>query len=154
MSLDGEGDTATLPTVSASSITQGSNMDEPSFNFKPVVTMPLPNSWRSISNSTQKRKKYPANKLTGFVDLGSVNADIEHVLGDDSTKTEKKLAEHAFVFLARAVFKPSIAIPVAHCFSASLSGIQTSCMHACLCVYAHVLCVCHCVCRLLCACMM
>ena len=48
-------DTATLPTMSASSIAQGSNMDEPSFNFKSVVTMPLPNSWRSISNSTSVR---------------------------------------------------------------------------------------------------
>ena len=50
-----------------------------------------------------------------------MNADIEQVLGDDS-KNEKKLADHAFVFMARAVFKPSLVIPVAHYFSSSLSG--------------------------------
>ena len=76
-----------------------------------------------------------SGKLTGFVDLGSVNADIEDVLGNDNTKTEKKLADHAFVFQARAVFKPSIAIPVAHYFSASLSGtdFMYACMLACIC---------------------
>ena len=63
-----------------------------------------------------------SGQLTGFVDLGSVNADIEKVLSDGIAKTDKTLADHAFVFLARAVFKPTIAIPVAHYFSTSLSG--------------------------------
>ncbi len=74
------------------------------------------------------------------MDLGSVNADIEKVLGDGNAKTVKKLADHAFVLLARAVFKPTIAIPVAHYFSTSLSGAVSMhpchnifCVHACVC---------------------
>ncbi len=80
-----------------------------------------------------------SGKLTGFVDLGSVNADIKKVLGDGNAKTDKKLADHAYVFLARAVFKLTIAIPVAHYFSTSLSGtviyilsIHIIIMHGCL----------------------
>ena len=59
--------------------------------------------------------------LTGFVDLGNVVDDIEHVLSDELSKRE--LADHAFVFMARAIFKPTLSIPVAHYFSSSLSGI-------------------------------
>ena len=63
-----------------------------------------------------------SGSLVGFVDLGSVNEDIEAVLGD-GTENEKKLADHAFVFMARAVFKPTLSIPIAHYFSQSLSGM-------------------------------
>ena len=59
--------------------------------------------------------------LTGFVDLGSVTNDIELVLSDLSC--ERALAEHAFVFMARAIFKPTLCMPVAHFFSSSLSGM-------------------------------
>ena len=59
--------------------------------------------------------------LVGFVDFGSVNEDIEVVLGD-GTKEKKKLADHAFVFMTRVVFKPTLSIPIAHYFSQSLSG--------------------------------
>lgn len=62
-----------------------------------------------------------SGSLVGFVDLGSVNEDIEVVLGD-AKKKEKKLADHAFVFMARAVFKPTLSFPIAHYFSQSLSG--------------------------------
>jgi len=57
-----------------------------------------------------------SGSLVGFVDLGSVNEDIEVVLGD-GTESKKKLADHAFVFMARAVFKPTLSIPIAHYFS-------------------------------------
>ncbi len=63
-----------------------------------------------------------SGKLIGFVDLGSVNADIEKALGEESSDNSKKLADHVFVFMARAVFKPTVSIPVAHYFSTSLSG--------------------------------
>ena len=62
-------------------------------------------------------------RLTGFVDLGEVNSDIESLLGESHKPAERALADRAFVFMARAVFKPSITVPVAHYFSASLSGI-------------------------------
>ena len=49
--------------------------------------------------------------LSGFVNLGSSNRDIELAVngdgGNDETSTGN-LAEQAFVFLARAVFKPSL----------------------------------------------
>ena len=63
----------------------------------------------------------PNGTLTGFVDLGSVANDIELVLSDLSC--ERALAEHAFVFMARAIFKPTLCMPVAHFFSSSLSGM-------------------------------
>jgi len=43
------------------------------------------------------------------------------VEGDESATG--RLAEQAFVFMARAVVKPSLALPVAHYFSANLTGI-------------------------------
>ncbi len=66
--------------------------------------------------------------MTGFVDLGEVNADIENLLGDSHKATERKLADHAFAFMARAVFKPSLAVPVAHYFSTNLSGMFSTCI--------------------------
>ena len=63
--------------------------------------------------------------LVGFVDLGSVNHDIEKVMsGEQDECTSKKLASHAFVIMARAVFKPSSCVPVAHYFSSNLKGKQ------------------------------
>ena len=63
--------------------------------------------------------------LVGFVDLGSVNHDIEKVMsGEQDECTSKKLASHAFVIMARAVFKPSLCVPVAHYFSSNLKGKQ------------------------------
>ena len=61
--------------------------------------------------------------LCGFVDPGSVNQDIE--LAVSGTKDESSttvLAEQAFVFLTRAIFKPSLSVPVAHYCSANLKG--------------------------------
>ena len=61
--------------------------------------------------------------LVGFVDLGSVNHDIEKVLGGEHEEsTSGNLASHVFVLMARAVFKPSLYVPVAHYFSSSLKG--------------------------------
>ena len=63
--------------------------------------------------------------LSGFVDLGSVNRDIELAVGGDEEKEEgstEQLAEQVFMFLARAVFKPSLSVPVAHYFSTNLKG--------------------------------
>ena len=61
--------------------------------------------------------------LCGFVDLGNANRDIElAVNGPTEESPTAKLAEQAFVFLARAAFKPSLSVPIAHYFSAHLKG--------------------------------
>ena len=65
--------------------------------------------------------------LSGFVDLGSCNRDMEQAVGDQDESSVGQLAEQVFVFLARAVFKPSLSIPIAHYFSASLKGIKFLC---------------------------
>ena len=58
--------------------------------------------------------------LVGFVDLGSANRDIERLMrGED---VDGKLADQAFVFMARAAFKPSLSVPVAHYFSLNMKG--------------------------------
>ena len=59
--------------------------------------------------------------LVGFTDIGSVNRDIEMIMSGNS---EKEPADQAFVFLARAVFKPSLSLPVAHYLSFKLRGIM------------------------------
>ena len=59
--------------------------------------------------------------LVGFTDR-----DIEMlVCGDGDELDGGKLATHAFVFLARAVFKLSLSLPVAHYSSISLKGTLT-----------------------------
>ena len=60
--------------------------------------------------------------LVGFTDLGSVNRDIEIIMGGKEEEVRGKPADHVFVFLARSVFKPSLSIPVAHYFSLKLRG--------------------------------
>ena len=66
--------------------------------------------------------------LVGFTDLGSVNRDIEMLVCGDGDKLDGgKLATHAFVFLARAVFKCSLSLPVTHYSSISLKGTLTFC---------------------------
>ena len=47
-------------------------------------------------------------KLVGFVDLGGVNRDIELLLSGEDTST--KFADQTLVFMARAIFKPSLAM--------------------------------------------
>ena len=59
--------------------------------------------------------------LVGFTDLGSVNRDIETIMGGKED-VRGKPADHVFVFLARSVFKPSLSLPVAHYFSLNLRG--------------------------------
>ena len=51
--------------------------------------------------------------LTGFVDLGSANCDLEQAVSGKEQDTNATLAEHVFVFMTRAVFKPSLTMPVA-----------------------------------------
>lgn len=61
--------------------------------------------------------------LVGFTDLGSVNHDIEILMSDEGDKTlEGRMADQVLVFMARAVFKPSLSIPVAHFFSFNMKG--------------------------------
>ena len=61
--------------------------------------------------------------LVGFVDLGSANRDMERLIaGDTADSTSGRLANHVFVFMARAVFKPSLAVPIAHYPTLNLSG--------------------------------
>ena len=52
--------------------------------------------------------------LVRFVDLGSVNKDLERLAADDKNPAEEQLADQMLVFMARAVFKPSLAVPVAY----------------------------------------
>lgn len=61
--------------------------------------------------------------LVGFTDLGEVNRDIELLTKGDEAVNE--LADHAFVFMARSIFKPSVSIPIAHYFTSSLKGIAS-----------------------------
>ena len=56
--------------------------------------------------------------LTGFIDLGDVNRDMEQLL--DQNDNSSRLADQALVFMACSVFKPSLAVPVAHYFSSNL----------------------------------
>jgi hypothetical protein len=61
--------------------------------------------------------------LVGFVDLGGANRDIERLMMDDTTDSSNgRLADQVFVFMARAVFKPSLKVPIAHFPSLKLSG--------------------------------
>ncbi len=61
--------------------------------------------------------------LCGFVDLGNANRDMELAVGVDKEESSTgELAEQAFVVLTRAVFKPSLSVPVAHYFSDNLTG--------------------------------
>ena len=119
--------------------------------LKRILLLSKPHNVALSMNEMQIKSSFVfskhSSKLTGFVDAGSVNAGIEDVLGDDNTKTEKKLADHAFVFQVRAVFKPSIAIPVAYYFSASFSG--TDFVHACMPVRVYTCPLC---CVTMCAC--
>ena len=65
--------------------------------------------------------------LSGFADLGSFNHNMELAVsggGDQGESSAGQLVEQVFVFLARAVFKPSLSVPVAHYFSASLKGTR------------------------------
>ena len=62
--------------------------------------------------------------LTGFIDLGDVNRDMEQLLDLDDNSS--RLADQALVFMARSVFKPSLAVPVAHYFSSNLRGMSLS----------------------------
>ena len=65
-----------------------------------------------------------SGSLVGFIDLGSVNRDMERLTTDDMTANSSngQLAKQIFVFMARAVFHPSLAVPVAHYPSLNLTG--------------------------------
>ena len=69
--------------------------------------------------------------LVGFVDLGSVNREIEQLIEDVAYSTNGRLAEQMLVFMARGVFKPSLAVPVAHYPSLKLSGEGAKLMFCC-----------------------
>ena len=64
-------------------------------------------------------------ELTGFVDLGSVNSNLERVFAEEEANSEGgDLADQVFVFtcMTRTIFKPSLSMPVAHYFSSKLKG--------------------------------
>ena len=72
--------------------------------------------------------------LVGFTDLESVNHDIEKVIdGEHEDVTSGDLASHVFVLMARAVFQPSLCVPVAHYFSSNLKGLDIISMCFCSC---------------------
>lgn len=57
------------------------------------------------------------------MDLGSVNANLERVFAEEDANSENgDLADQVFVFMARAIYKPSLSMPVAHYFSSKLKG--------------------------------
>lgn len=60
--------------------------------------------------------------LVGFIDLGGANRDIELLL-NGRDESNKQLADHVLVFMARAVFKPTLSLPVAHYFSLNIKGM-------------------------------
>lgn len=73
-----------------------------------------------------------SGNLVGFVDLSSANRDIERLAADpESSNTE--LADQMLVQMARAVFKPSLCVPVAHYPSRNLSGKLTD-----VCLFAQI----------------
>ena len=51
--------------------------------------------------------------LVGFTDLTSVNSDFQK-LSSESGIVEHTLADKVLVFMARAIFRPSISYPIAH----------------------------------------
>ena len=56
-----------------------------------------------------------SGRLVGFVDLGSVNEEIEHLatsLEDDKTLPVYELAKQMLVMMVRTVSKPSFSFPV------------------------------------------
>ena len=61
-----------------------------------------------------------AGSLTGFADLGSANHNLVQAVSGEENAT---LAEQAFVFMARAVFKPSLTMPAAH-YSVPISKVS------------------------------
>lgn len=61
--------------------------------------------------------------LIGFTDLGTVNRDIEFIMKEDRPNAiEEELADQVFVFLVRAVFKPSLSLSIAHYPTLNLRG--------------------------------
>ena len=81
------------------------------------------------------------------MDLGGVNRDIQKITSSEES-TLGNLASHVFALMARAVFKPSLCVPVAHYFSSNLKGkISVNvrihmCMrvHMYVCEYVHDMC--------------
>lgn len=87
-----------------------------------------------------------SGRLTGFVDLGDVNRDMEQLLGTDD-KQPPQLADQVLIFMAQAVFRPSLTMPNAHYFSCNLRGKYSCCygIHSSIYSVYHVkLIVCHC----------
>lgn len=65
-------------------------------------------------------------KLVGFVDLGSVNSELEALersMNDDSSEVPE-LASNMFVLMVRCIMKPSFAFPIAQYPTSSLSGAK------------------------------
>ena len=98
--------------------------------FHSLLTEVLPSHQHQCALSMDEMKvksglifnKHSGN-LVGFVDLGSVNSDIEKALSSSENEcSSQTLASHAFVLMARAIFKPSLFVPVAHFFSSNLRG--------------------------------
>lgn len=69
--------------------------------------------------------------LVGFVDLGRVNSDIQQVM-EKKEPANGNIASQTLVFMARAIFKPSLTMPIAHYFSSNLTGTL---IFLCVCVY-------------------
>ena len=75
--------------------------------------------------------------LVGFVDLGGVNRDIQKITSSEES-TLGNLASHVFALMARAVFKPSLCVPVAHYFSSNLKGKISMNVRIHMCMHVHM----------------
>ena len=62
-----------------------------------------------------------SGNLVGWVDLGGANSDIERLVADPES-SQPQLADQMLVFMARAVFKPSLSVPISHYPSRKLCG--------------------------------
>lgn len=66
-------------------------------------------------------------KLVGFVDLGTINNDLEALessLTSTATSVQPQLADSMLVLMIRSLMKPSLVVPIAQYSTSSLSGAK------------------------------
>ena len=63
-------------------------------------------------------------RLSRLVDIGSVNHVIEKNVVSKWSGNMHQTYWSGLIFMARAVFKPTLAVPISHYFSSNLTGIR------------------------------
>jgi len=87
--------------------------------LKQMISHDLPSSDHHVCTLSMDEMKIKSGlvfsrrsgSLVGFTDLGYVHRELECLINDDDSNGKGRLASYAFVFLARAVFKPSLSVP-------------------------------------------